>query len=126
FRLRALADSAPNDVRRAVASELGRLAGALAGRVQEPAEKQKPLPLTVVPQEKVETETRWYGWQTLLVDAGWIVISVSSVPLKSAAPAVVGTIGYFIGPPILHAVHDRTWIALLDLGLRIALPIVGG
>lgn len=59
---------------------------------------------------------RWYGWQTLLVDA----VSVAAMPA-----AGIGAGGYLLGAPIVHAAHDRWGIAAASLGLRVALPIAG-
>jgi hypothetical protein len=123
FRLRALADTAPNDVRRAVASELGRLAASLSGRANEPA--PKPLPLTVVDKEKPETKTRWYGWQTLLLDVTSAGIGLGGGAAGSSALGAIGGVGYVFAPPILHAFHGRPWMTLLDLGMRLGLPIIG-
>jgi hypothetical protein len=60
------------------------------------------------------TQTEWYGGQTLLVDAisgGFFFI-----------PPLAGAV-FLFGGPVVHAGHGRPGIALLDLGLRIALPL---
>lgn len=64
-----------------------------------------------------DAERRWYGWETLTVDA----VSISAIPV-----AGVGIAGYLLGGPIVHASHDRWGIAAASLGLRLGLPLVGG
>ena len=65
--------------------------------------------------DEPQTESRWYGWQTLIVDGGSIL----------TAPIGVGVVGYVIGAPIVHGVHGRWTTAAGSLGLRIALPLTG-
>jgi hypothetical protein len=66
--------------------------------------------------------THWYGWQTLLVDAG-------SVVLLFVGAAQAGIVGYIAGPPVVHAVHGQAGAAvgsgLLRLTLPVALAMVG-
>jgi hypothetical protein len=75
--------------------------------VETPAKgKEEPAPAT--------KETRWYGWQTLIVDAG----SIALMPL--VPPVGIG--GYLLGPPLVHVVHGRPLPALGDFGLRLTIP----
>ena len=60
-------------------------------------------------------ESRWYGWQILIVDGASIV----------TMPILVGLAGYVLGGPIVHAAHDRWGIGALSLGARLAGPTVG-
>ena len=62
-----------------------------------------------------EPVTRWYGWQTLLVDAG-------DVPLFF----VLGPIPYLLGGPIVHFAHRQPGKGFGSLGLRVALPLALG
>lgn len=129
FRLRALADSAPNEVRRAVASELGRVAASLAARTREPAPKPPPVAAPEKPattEKTAEPETRWYGWQTLLADSASTTLMALGVPTQSGVPAVIGFVGYLVAPPIIHAAHSRPLAALADVGLRVGLPVIFG
>jgi hypothetical protein len=59
----------------------------------------------------------WYGWQSLLVDAGSLVL----MPLGGA-----GLVTYAAGPPIVHAAHGRGGPALASILLRVGLPLVLG
>jgi len=65
----------------------------------------------------VRTHKHWYGWQTLLVDLG----SVLTIPLGG-----VGLAGYALGAPIVHLAHGQVGRGVGSLGLRLALPLVGG
>jgi hypothetical protein len=66
---------------------------------------------------------RWYGYQTLGVDAisAALVAGTSAVPLLG----VVGYLGYVVGGPIVHGVHHRDGALVLDLLLRLTAPIAG-
>jgi hypothetical protein len=59
----------------------------------------------------------WYGWQSLLVDAGSLVL----MPLAGA-----GLVTYALGPPIVHAAHGRGGPALASVLLRVGMPLVLG
>ncbi len=60
--------------------------------------------------------SRWYGWQTALVDVG----SVATMPI------VIGVGGYLFGAPIVHAHNDNPEAAGTSLALRLVLPVLGG
>lgn len=79
----------------------------------------EPLPSAVAadPGPKSETPDRprhWYGWQTLLVDAGSVVL----MPF-----AGVGFVTYAVGPPAVHAAHGRAGPALGSFLMRVSLPL---
>ncbi len=59
----------------------------------------------------------WYGWQTLLVDAGSLVL----MPFGGA-----GLVTYAVGPPFVHAAHGRGGPALASVLMRVGLPLVLG
>lgn len=73
----------------------------------------------------------WYGWQTLIVDGA----SLSAVLLGAAldqgstsdgAPfAVVGLLGYELGPGIVHFVHRNPGRGFASFGVRLAMPLTG-
>ena len=80
----------------------------------------EPLPSTTAATSGLgpaapELPRHWYGWQTLLVDAG----SVALMPLAGA-----GFVTYAVGPAIVHASHGRGGPALASLLLRISMPLV--
>jgi len=72
------------------------------------------------------SQRRWYGWQTLLVDA----LSVSAVVIgaenDNSKLAVAGVFGYVFGGAVVHGAHEHTGRALTSFGLRLGAPIVGG
>lgn len=137
-RLRALASAPENAVRGAVASELAHLAADLAARapgfatpsaptngaapaavVPAPA-PPAPAPTLAPPQKEGATESRWYGWQPLALDAtGVTVLAVSQ---GKTAPVVLGIGILWLGPPIVHAAHGRFGTAGLDFAMRFLGP----
>src|SRR5512140_417237 len=68
--------------------------------------------------------THWYGWQTLLVDAGAIGLATVSANSTGAGYGALGL--YAFGGPLVHVLHDRAGIGGLDLGIRVGGPIVLG
>jgi len=77
------------------------------------------------------TKRRWYGGQTLGVDAaagGLFALTVPAVLVFP--PAAVLTFGgsfvtYVLGPPGIHLVHGRPDAAAWSLGMRVLGPPVG-
>lgn len=75
----------------------------------------------------------WYGWEPLLADAtaacflGGALWTNSQRDLQAATAALVlGGIGiYLFGGPALHLARERPGMALVDLGLRVGLPLGG-
>src|SRR5262245_30724516 len=80
-----------------------------------------------------ETRPHWYGYETLLVDAGAVglgaaAISVGSTKGTRGAGLVLAPFAlaaYLVGPPIMHFRHDRPGAAAASFGLRAALPAAG-
>jgi hypothetical protein len=78
---------------------------------------------------------RWYGWQTLLTDAGslsliGIGVAVTDAPVdRGKAIAIglsaVGAIGYALGGPIVHFENGQKSNAVASLALRAGLPVGG-
>ena len=81
------------------------------GASPPPAIPIKPGPKLAQP----DLPRHWYGWQTLLVDAGSLVL----MPL-----AGVGIVTYAVGPSIVHAAHGRAGAALGSILLRVSMPLV--
>jgi hypothetical protein len=71
-------------------------------------------------------ESRWYGWQTLLVDVPAIVAFAVPSPRGPAALTYAGLGLYALGAPAVHLGHGRGGIAAADLGLRVGAPLVLG
>jgi hypothetical protein len=74
------------------------------------------------------TETRWNGWQTLLVDAGAVTAFVTGVNAKGDSATLhwlVTSAGlYVIGAPLVHLAHGRGQATAIDLGVRIGAPLI--
>lgn len=75
--------------------------------------------------------SRWYGWQTLLMDgAAWGLLYAGS-RINSDASVVVGGAGMIatlIGAPIIHSAHDngaRGWISFGIRGGGLTLMLIG-
>ncbi len=65
-----------------------------------------------------ETKRQWYGWQTLLVDAGSVVFIATAIGSEESALVLAGTAGFFAGGPIVHAAHGHGGKAWGSFGLR--------
>lgn len=102
---------------------LGVFLAAATAAAAESTEADEPCP--------PPTESHWYGWQTLATDGAGIGLIVFGGTRSFEGPvavtaASVGTGSLFLGGPIVHLSHGRWPIAILDLGMRLTLPIVGG
>jgi len=67
----------------------------------------------------------WYGWQTLATDGAAASQFALAVPTHNVAFVGLGAGTFLLGAPIVHLVHHKPWLALLDLGFRVAVPFVG-
>ena len=72
------------------------------------------------------TETQWYGWQTLLVDAGTLGLAAAASQANGGVSAAVGIGGYALGGPLVHALHGRGDVAGIDIAVRVGAPLVAG
>ena len=73
---------------------------------------------------------RWYGWQTLLVDAAWLTLLLGSVALDGSgndSDFAVGTalLTYEFAPGIIHFVHRNPGRGFGSMGVRLGLPLAG-
>lgn len=68
---------------------------------------------------KPEMETRWYGWQTVLLD-----ISTLAVSLAAESPHAAG-ISYLAAGPLVHVLHGQYENAGISAALRVLAPAVG-
>jgi hypothetical protein len=79
----------------------------------------------------LHTVSSWYGWQTLMADGAWLLVSVAAVGAgatggPSEALGWVSLGGYFLGGPIVHFGHGNVGKGLGSLALRSGLPILAG
>ena len=92
------------------------------------------------PEPRQTTQTSWYGWQTLLADAGVIALwsaayAVDEAKYGSSSPqsydvgtnllVASGVAVYFLGGPAIHWAHGHGRKGLGSLGLRVGLPLGG-
>jgi hypothetical protein len=81
------------------------------------AEPSKPTGEARPPIEK-----RWYGWQTLAVDAV-AVASFAYGAEHEQGELILGSLAVFVlAPPIVHLTHDRLGAAGGSLLVRLAVP----
>jgi len=84
----------------------------------------------VPPAAAVPEPERWYGYQTLLVDAGALTLLVAGIAAddQSARTAIGVGAGavYVVGGPLVHGLHGRGLAAVGSFGLRAGLPLLGG
>jgi hypothetical protein len=97
-------------------------------------------PVAAAPQVREETTTpkkRWYGWQSLAVDGGAVLMAFTALKLDesrgatdSNAPTGELLLGsaaaYGLVAPTIHLLHDNGWRALGSFGLRATLPVAVG
>jgi hypothetical protein len=103
------------------------LSATTAARADDDGAPPATAPATAVTTRATIQETRWYGWQTLAVDAGSLGVGLAgSAAGQGGVSAVALLAGYALGAPIVHAAHGRTDAALGDLALRLGAPLVGG
>jgi hypothetical protein len=99
-------------------------AAAILVTLLQPASAFAEEPATSTAQEEEATEVSWYGSQTLTVDA----VATSALLAGGAGaslPIFLAGYGAFLaGPPVVHGAHARGGIALADLGVRLAAPLV--
>jgi hypothetical protein len=86
-------------------------------RAKDPPRSDDPLSVT-----------KWYGWQTLAVDAGTLGVALTTKGATGSSPAALGVLasGYALGGPIVHLAHGSLIKAGESFGLRLALPVIGG
>lgn len=70
-------------------------------------------------ERRPATESRWYGWQIILVDAATIGISLA------AQDGHVAAVGYLGAAPLVHLAHLEPGHAGLSLALRAVAPLAG-
>jgi hypothetical protein len=91
-------------------------------------------PMAAAPAEAPPAQqTRWYGWQTFVADAGALGFAALALGTSSAngsdaaafVPLAVGGGSYLLGGPIVHAAHGHWGKAGGSLALRVGLPLLG-
>lgn len=90
--------------------------------------------VAAAPQQGEPADTpwlkRWYGWETLSLDAaalGLGVMSFTTADGQGTAGALLGSGAlstYAFGAPAVHLLRDQSGKALTSLGLRVGLPVL--
>jgi len=77
------------------------------------------------------TERVWYGWQTLIVEAGALTLMFAGAGMNSGSDgggadlAILGLGAAALGPPIVHWAHGNVGKGFGSFGLMMGGPIVG-
>lgn len=82
------------------------------------------LPLATARAE--EEPRRWYGWQTLLVDAAAVGVMFAAGQAESDPLMWIAFGAYAFGSPVLHVSHDNGGRAVTSGVLRVGLPLTFG
>ena len=69
---------------------------------------------------------RWYGWETLLVDAGAFGLFAAGVRLGSEGIAGTGALVYGAGPPVIHGLRGHAEMGAVDMMVRVFAPLTFG
>lgn len=124
---------------RVLATSLAFALALLAGAAH--ADAPQPLAPDGAPAQ-TESERRWYGWQSLLIDGASVsLLAVDGALISTAArgdasfnagsillvfgPGVLGGLGYLFGGPVVHWAHGKVGTGFASLGLRVGAPLAG-
>lgn len=83
---------------------------------QQPAQPEPPRP----PPPRYEKV--WYGYQTLILDAGSVALVASGIAAKESGLVWAGAGTFVLGPPIVHFVHGNIGPGFGSFGLRLLVP----
>ena len=88
-------------------------------------------PIPVAPAAPVKE--RWYGWQTLVTDAGAVTLTIALTANADEhddaaviGALVIGASAFALGGPLVHGAHGRWGKAGVSLALRLGLSLIGG
>lgn len=70
------------------------------------------------------TESRWYGWQTLIADGASLTLLTAAGFARSGPTAGVAVAGYVLAAPIVHFAHGNVGRGFGSFGIRVGSPIV--
>lgn len=83
--------------------------------------------LLAAPADLPQPDTRWYGWQTLLTDAGAVGLAALAFKLGTKSGGdetfLVAEGVYLFGGPIVHGAHGHLGRSAGDFALRLVLPL---
>lgn len=93
-------------------------------RASDPAETTEMTESAPAAAPTEAPSERWYGWQTLIVDAVAADAFGAGVGKHIDPLSVTAMIFYGAGPPVVHGLHGRWGLALGDVALRAAAPVL--
>ena len=86
----------------------------------------RPAPAAdrIVPSldEEPESNRRWYGWQTLLVNAASVGVMAAAAAANNETLFWAGAVPLTLGGPAVHFFHDNYAEGILSLGLHAGTP----
>lgn len=89
---------------------------------------REPTAVAAAPRQRLDS--KWYGWQVLLVDGATFVtgtvIAAASDGEAAGTGVAIALTGYAIGGPIVHWSNGQVGKGFASLGLRLGAPLVGG
>jgi hypothetical protein len=85
-----------------------------------------PAARETLPPAEPRRESRWYGWQTLIADGGWLTMALVSRATHSEELLLASIGGYALGAPAVHAAHGRVQVGFGSLAIRLLMPLVTG
>jgi hypothetical protein len=71
------------------------------------------------------SNTRWYGWQTLILDGMSFATFAVSEATQTDGGVSLALLSYLIGPAIVHAGHQQWGASGASVALRLVLPLAG-
>jgi hypothetical protein len=93
------------------------------------AEVGSPLASSTTPESPgaerpPPSQSRWYGYQTLVADGPSVALGAVGFATHSSAISTAGLLGYALGGPIIHVAHGHVGKGVGDLALRLGAPAV--
>jgi hypothetical protein len=76
------------------------------------------------PPKTEKTEKVWYGYQTLIIDAGTGALFLTGVYSGVGGLTLPGFLGYLFGTPIDHWIHGNIGQGFGSIGIRLVLPAI--
>ncbi|HEX4386983.1 MAG TPA: hypothetical protein VH083_28710 [Myxococcales bacterium] len=102
------------------------LTALMAAAPPAPAPPEVPsAALTKDAAPAADDDRHWYGWQTMLADVGTAGVVIVAVKLNVSGNSVayLGAALFAGSGPAIHFSHGRNGTGLLDLLLRVGLPL---
>jgi hypothetical protein len=109
------------------------LLGPSPARAADAASAQPAPPSTTslaAPAEHAPKPTRWYGYEILAVDGVGVAVLIPALATTDGGMqtgfSIATGLTYGLGGPIVHFTHGQVLKGVLDIGMRLSLPIATG